>query len=479
MKYLLGLDGGTQSSKVTIFDEKGKEICNHVVKLKPMYKPKIGVALHPDDDLWDSLVLAIKGALSKFPHDVSDIAGIGLLSIRACRVLMKEDGSLSYPVISWMDERIARPYEHDVEGTRYLAATTGYVSHKFTGNFKDTAPNYHGEWPLDKSTWGWSTNPDVLDRYKLPIDMLFELVKPGDVLGYVTAKVAAETGLIEGTPVVATASDKAVEGLGSGLKDDGTLLVSLGTYITAMRYQDNIDFSYVPKNYFINLACRPDKYLTELFGLMGGMATVSWFRDFMGEEVASKARELGVSKERYLDTEAAKLPAGSEGVMTVQDLLTPARLSFRRGTIVGLNFRHGPIHVYRSILEGIAMSIKNSAHNMYNELGIEMPKKLIVSGGGSNGDIFVQIFADVFGVPAYRNEFNEAAGIGSAVAAAVGSGVYPDFDTALDNMVRIKDEFLPNMENHKIYTRLNNEVYSKLREKTDDLYKVAREIING
>ena len=64
--------------------------------------------------------------------------------------------------------------------------------------------------------------------------MLFDVVKPGEILGYLTREAAALIGLPKGLPVVATAHDKAVEALGAGSLTPGTGLISLGTYIGAL-----------------------------------------------------------------------------------------------------------------------------------------------------------------------------------------------------------------------------------------------------
>jgi len=64
--------------------------------------------------------------------------------------------------------------------------------------------------------------------------MLFELVDPSTVLGNISDAACSATGIPPGIPVVSTANDKAVEGLGAGIVNDGSLLVSLGTYITSM-----------------------------------------------------------------------------------------------------------------------------------------------------------------------------------------------------------------------------------------------------
>ncbi|MBC7959781.1 MAG: sugar kinase, partial [Vallitaleaceae bacterium] len=54
-KYIVALDGGTQSTKVAIFDINGTEVCSHTVMLQQMHLYGDSRAEHPDDDLWDSL----------------------------------------------------------------------------------------------------------------------------------------------------------------------------------------------------------------------------------------------------------------------------------------------------------------------------------------------------------------------------------------------------------------------------------------
>ena len=76
--YIIGIDGGTQSSKVSIFDLDGHVLSQATVPLKPIYMPSPGVALHPDDDLWESVALASRRALKGFPGKKEDILAVGL-----------------------------------------------------------------------------------------------------------------------------------------------------------------------------------------------------------------------------------------------------------------------------------------------------------------------------------------------------------------------------------------------------------------
>ena len=465
-KFVIGIDGGTQSSKVVIFDLLGNVVCQGKKDLQPMHMPKPGVAEHPDDDLWDSIVAASRQAMGKFPGDVSSILGVGLCTIRCCRACLKEDGRLASPVLSWMDLRLARPYEHEDPRVRYVTATTGYITHRLTGECKDTAANYEGMWPIDKETWQWSEDPDVLASFKVPLKNLCHLEMPGSILGYVTHESAGQTGLPAGIPVVATANDKAVEALGAGLLPGNTALVSLGTYIGGMVYGEKNVVN--PKTFFSNLASIPKDYLYESGGIRHGMGTVSWLRRLFGEDIHIKAHSLGISPEELLNREAQSVAPGSDGLMTVPEWLAPPDKPFKKGIMIGFHGRHTRAHLYRSMLEAIALTMKNHVDAMCRELGLELDQ-IIVSGGGARSDLFMQIFADVFNLPAVRNEIPDAAGLGSAICAAVAVGTYDSFATAIEKMVRVSRRFRPIPEHASLYEKMNQDIYRHITGFTDPI----------
>ena len=474
-KYLIGLDGGTQSTKVIIFDLDGHIVCEGKEPLKPMVMPRVGVAEHPDDDLWDSIVAASHKALEKFPGEPASIVGMGLCTIRCCRACLKADGSLASPVQNWMDLRLASPYVFDDPQVRYVTTTSGYLSHRFTGRFRDTAANYEGMWPIDKETWQWSVDPQVLETFNVPRKNLLDLVNPGSILGYVTDDASSQTGIPAGIPVVATANDKAVEALGAGLLPGNTGLVSLGTYIGGMVYGErNIKDA---EFFFTNMASIPNRYLYESGGIRQGMWTVSWFRDLFGRALVDSARDQGISPEEVLNQEAWEVPAGSDGLMTIPEWLAPPDKPFKKGVMLGFHAGHTRAHMYRSILEAIVLTMKNHMDAMCAELEITLDR-IIVSGGGSSGDLFMQIFADVFGMPAVRNVVNGAAGLGSAICAAVATDVYDTFDTAIERMVRVKDTFYPHVENTSIYAEMNQKVYQQITSATDDILEKAHPIFS-
>jgi len=471
-RYLIGIDNGSQSTKVSVFDERGTVVCQARQSLRPNDTPRPGVVEHPDDDIWYSIGEASRRAMQSFPGDFGDIVGVGLCTIRFCRALLKGDGSLASPVLSWMDARVSRFHEPGDRDVRYVTTSSGYISHRMTGQFKDTAANYAGVWPVSTDRWEWLRDDEGFADYHIPRDMLFELVMPGDVLGSVTREASRHTGIPAGLPVFATSNDKAVEALGCGLRSSETLLVSLGTYTASMTtgHRNVVD----AHSFWSNFASVPHQYLYESRGIRRGMWTVSWWRDLLGEEATISAERQGVTVERYLDLEATKVPPGSDGLMVTLDWLAPTEAPFKKGSILGFDVRHNRFHVYRAILEGIALTIERCGRAMGTETG-ELYQQIVVSGGGSNSDLFMQIFADVFGIEAVRCRVNNAAGLGSAICVAVGSGLHGSWVEAIEKMVSYEPPFVPEAGNHELYRRASaiyNEIPSLTDKIFDESYKV-------
>ena len=358
--YLLAIDNGSQSTKVTIFDSRGHAVASARRRLKPYDTSVPGQAIHPGDDIWDSIQHACREAMAAFDGDPADIAAVGLCTIRFCRALLAADGSLAEPMLSWMDERVHRPYQPGNPLTRYVTTSSGYITHRLTGQFTDTAANYEGMWPIDHDTAAWPDDPHRYAAAGMPRDMLFDLVPPGGRLGQVTPEAAGATGIPAGLPVYATANDKAVEALGSGLDDDGTVLLSLGTYIAAMTIGSSS--SSADGSYWANFAARPGTYLYESTGIRRGMWTVSWYRTLLegpgngkpgsGEPAAGTAH-----LEDDLNAAASELAPGSNGLLTIPDWLAPGQAAWRRGALLGFDGSQGRAHIYRSILEGIVLTM--------------------------------------------------------------------------------------------------------------------------
>ncbi len=465
--YVMGIDCGTQSAKVVVYDASGNVAGRGTQSLRPMERPSPGVAVHPDDDLWTSIGAACRAAVADFAGDRSKIVAVGLCPIRCCKAMLRSDGSLVEPVISWMDERAYQPYVSTDPAMVYATTASGYLGHRLTGAFNDAAANNIAlQWPIDTDRWEWSDDQALYAPFGVTREMLFDLQMPGEIIGRVTADAAQATGLPQGTPVVSTANDKAVEMLGAGPLGGSTALVSLGTYIAAMVVgQDNHP---VAQHFWTNFASMPSRYLYESNGVRRGMWTLTWFLDLLGPELADRTTSLGLSREEYLEREACRVPAGCDGLMTVLDWLAPTDKPFRKGTMIGFDARHTRGHIYRSILEAIALTMKQHVDAMCDELGIVLDG-IVVAGGGSNSALTMQIFADAFGIPASRSVGASGASLGAAICAAAAGGLYPDIETAAAGMTGGRESFTPNAADSATYRRMNGSVYPIIRDATDAL----------
>lgn len=243
------------------------------------------------------------------------------------------------------------------------------------------------------------------------------------------------------------------------------MLLSLGTYIAAMTTGD--DPAGRDERYWVNSASVPGRYLYESGGIRRGMWTVLWLRHLVSAAAPNLVDQSAVQE--WLNDGARLIQPGCGGLLTIPDWLAPGHAPYRRGTILGLDGSHGAHHLYRSILEGIVLTMRGHTDAMEDALG-HTPRRLLVSGGGSRSDLMMQVVADVLGRPAERSAVADAAGIGAAICAAVGHGVHPGFDAAVAAMVRLSDVFVPDPAAQREYDVLRA-VYSQVTQHTDGLYE--------
>ncbi len=214
-----------------------------------------------------------------------------------------------------------------------------------------------------------------------------------------TPSAADATGIPAGLRVFATADDKAVEALGCGLDAEDTVLLSLGTYITAMTTGTSPQAA--SDGCWVNFGATPGEYLHESRGIRRGMWTGSWFRDRASGLGRPGSGQEAQALEDTLNAESALVPPGCGGLMTLLDWLPPADAPQRRGAMVGFDGSQGRAHVYRSIPEGIALTMAGHVARMERDLGRRFDR-LLVAGGGSRSPVLMAILADVFDRPTCR-----------------------------------------------------------------------------
>jgi sugar (pentulose or hexulose) kinase len=207
------------------------------------------------------------------------------------------------------------------------------------------------------------------------------------------------------------------------------------------------------------------------------MWMISWYRTLLEGSHGEEPPTEMTRPEDALDAEASRLAPGSNGLLTLPDWLAPGDAAWRRGALLGFDGSQGRAHIYRSILEGIAMTMANNTAAMEQALGGRL-SPVLVSGGGSRSDLMMQIVADVFDRPARRTTVNDAAGLGAAICAAVGHGIYRDWDQAMAAMISAGDEFAPDATAASAYQKINK-LYAALTTFTDPLFRTMADVLQG
>ncbi|HQU60778.1 MAG TPA: FGGY-family carbohydrate kinase, partial [Saprospiraceae bacterium] len=143
-----------------------------------------------------------------------------------------------------------------------------------------------------------------------------------------------------------------------------------------------------------------------------------------------------------------KIPAGSEGLLFLPYLLgerAPIWDASATGAFLGLRLNHSPAHLHRAVLEGVAFSLYHIAESMPAK-----PVQLIANGGFTHSPLWVQIIADVFGIPVRVDEQEEASARGAAFVAMKAVGAIEDYEALLP-LRKFSRQYQPDLEKHRLY----------------------------
>jgi ribulose kinase len=292
------------------------------------------------------------------------------------------------------------------------------------------------------------------------------MLELGSVAGELRRKAAEEMGLEAGTPVAQGGVDAFVGALGLGVVEPARLALITGS-------------SHV----MIGQAARPlhgqgifgaftDALIPGQYTVEGGQVStgsvVAWFKNRFASIAVAEAKRRDVDPYEVLNEMAREVPLGSDGLVVLdyfQGNRTPYTDPLARGMMWGLSLSHSPGHIFRAIMEGICYGTEHVFRTM-REHGFK-PTETVVAGGPTKSELWMQMHADVSNVPISLTREGESAVLGSAMLAAVGAGVYPDIQTAAQNMVHIERTLEPDPERHEAYSFYVDryiETYPQMRE---------------
>lgn len=506
MPAFIGIDVGTTGCKVLAIDESG-QVLDSVTEEYPLYTPKPGWSEQDPDDWWAASKTAIMKIVKRGNVSPEDIEGIGLTGQMHGLVIIDERNMVIRPAILWNDQRTAEEADlmnklfgrEIIEKTGSIVQTgftapkilwlrnrekesfqkirkfmlpKDYVGFKLTGEVKTDVNDASGTSLFDVHKRSWSE--EIISELKLDLNIFPEVLESPEIRGELDGEVAKELGLKPGIPIVAGAGDQGAAGVGAGATVEGVLSVNVGTSGVVFTSSDAYRFDPLGR---LHAFCHAVPSKWHLMGVMlaaGG--SLRWFRDALCQPEKIVANLIGDDPYDLIVREAESVPAGSEGLIFLPYLSgerTPHADPYARGVFFGLSLKHRKGHMIRAILEGVAFGLRNSLELMM-ELGIK-PKEVRILGGGSRSPLWRKIISDVFGLKVYLLKVDEGSSYGAAILASVGAKAYKTVESAVDEIIGIRDPIEPDLSLHRKYLecyRIYNKLYQDLKDDFKDLAKI-------
>ena len=503
--FVVGIDLGTSSCKVGIFDPGGEPHGFGQAAYEIARGPD-GLAEQSPADWWQSVCQAMRQALDSGHVPGEAVAAVGLSGQVGTHVLLDRDGQPLRPAISWQDTRAreeATALNHRL-GRKRLASVLGidlppgpawplprllwlqrhapehlaktwrflqvkdFVVYRLTGELATDASSWRGLVCLP----GSEIAADVLTELDLPLDLLARRHPPSALIGGVTRTAAEACGLAPGTPVVTGWNDLNCGLLGTGVVRPG-MGFDIGGTSEHMGVALAADAALQPAD---NLMLAP--YLVDdrqgaarvCYGVTSaGGGSLEWYaNEFVPDLLQSYGLSLPPGAPARLESIAAGVAPGAAGLVFLPYIhgeRAPIWDAAARGVFFGLSSRHRHRHFVRAVLEGVAFSLRQVLQVVEATIGAPV-ERVHASGGPASLPLWNQIKADVLSRPVVIPKVTHAACLGAAMLAAIGSGWYVDAVQAAEAMVHIARQVEPDTRHAARYDAvfgLYTSLYPQLR----------------
>ena len=472
-ELVLGLDIGTSSVKAVAFDFEGKVKASATIR-HPLYSPYPGWAEQDPSDWRTGAFESIRQVVAMIKPD--EIKVIGLSGQSPSHALIDHAGNPLGMAIIWRDQRARQEAEwlarniseeetarwtglngiatttlsparllwlknhrpEDWQRTRFIAHPKDFIGLALTG---EIATDMQTAFTLVNPATG-QYDPEYFARLGIPTGFMPVARLPVEIIGGVSAQAASLTGIKSGTPVIAGTIDAFCDSLAGGANHPGRAVVVAGT-------------SEVVSLGTAGIKSGKGVYLAEIghegHFLCGptqaGGDTLTWLgKGFFSDVDPSDLFEK-------LETEASSITAGSGGVIFLPYLngeRAPVWDSLAKGCFFGLSFEHTRKHCARAVYEGVGYSVRHVLETC-EEIAGTQADQIVVCGGGSRSQFWNQIKADILQRPIFPAVVRESACLGAAILACVGSGIYPNLDRAVKNMLQLGSAMEPRIETTEQY----------------------------
>jgi xylulokinase len=434
---LLGLDLGTANVKALVTDLTGRQLGEGscAVRLFPMGN---GGAEQDIEEIWNATRTAVREAVRSV--DASGIKAVGVSSQGgALQVLDAQDRPLGR-VISWLDQRgaafddalraelgqswfaqrlgrgcpglaIGQLLRLRQENPRLLAAPNhiGFVGDVIVSRLCGRAAHDGTSCSLTLlySPARRDYDPDLLPHLGVTSAQLPALLPAREAAGGLLPSVARETGLRPGIPVSAAIHDQYTAALAAGAVRAGTVMVGTGTAWVLLAISGSRK-APVTTNAFV---CHHvvEGLWGQILSLVNGGSAFAWALDLTGHNAKSPAE---------IDRLLESAPPGSDGLRCWPFLAAPAVAGLTpntTGRFLGLQLAHGPGHIVRAVLEGLAFELKRHI-GMLRDAGLPI-ERLVLSGSAAASRVTPQMLAAVTELPLACAGSRASSPLGAAIVA--------------------------------------------------------------
>jgi sugar (pentulose or hexulose) kinase len=339
------------------------------------------------------------------------------------------------PKVLWHKKRMPELYSR----LGKVLQPVDYLEYLLTGNLY-TDPAYScGTLVYDRYTRGW--NVELLSKLGLDVSLFPEqIVNSWDVVGTISNMIADRTGLPRGLRVVRGGPDSQCCALGVAAIETDVLSNMSGTSTCLNRTVKEI-LPDLRVGHYMHVI--PERWSAEVGLNTTGVSL---------KKVAGMLFDGLKEREMYARVEesVAHSPAGSNGLLYFPYLSNGERDNQDvKGGFYNFSMMTSRDDMMRAVLEGVAFAEKERADLMLPDG--EKFAAMRISGGGASSDRWCQIKADVMDVPVYALHDIDAADLGAALLATVGTGLVEDFLAAINMCDLHYSEFHPDPANVPLY----------------------------
>jgi xylulokinase len=467
-------DLGTSGDKASLHDADGRLLAAHTEPYPTAFGPG-GTAEQDPAGWWRAFCTASRRLLADTGTRPDEVACVAMSGQMMGVVLVDAHDEAIRPALIWADTRAhheagmlservgaAHGYEllgHPIDPTYCLAKlmwlrdhepaswarATGalvakdYLTLRLTGRRCTDPSDAAGTNAWDQVAGTWSD--EMLAAAGIERGILPEVLPSATVAGGLLGAAAHESGLRSGTPVVVGGGDGACAALGAGLigRDvaaNATIGSSAWISIASELPLRDPQRRVVTFDHVI-----PGRY-APLGAMQAAGAAIEWVATTLGAGDRAAFRAL---VERAGEVEAAR-----DGLFFLPYLLgerAPLWDAHVRGTFVGLARHHGPAHLTRAALEGVAFNLAGTLRALV-EIGGPI-EAIDAIGGGASSDTWLAIMADTWGLPVRRRTIvDEANSLGAAVVGGIAVGLIDDW-AAARSLSSIEATFEPDPARHE------------------------------